>query len=232
MKKLYPILILLILTVAAFSGQAQKRNPGKLGVLHDTIKVSGSHTEFEIVTHNMIYNTSTSSQTYKWVILKDKELPANWDYAVCDINNCYSGVDSQTFTLSAGDSGSFEVHFYPGSTIGTGKLNIFIYPVGYYSDGITVYHQCNASTSGIGGMARFDFSMYPNPVRDILTIQFSKKGIHEIEVYNILGRRLMTKEVQNADRMRLSFANLQNGMYVIMYRTENGKVITKTISKE
>jgi hypothetical protein len=202
-----------------------------MAVKYDTVTSSGASTEFEIVAYNKLYNVSPFTETFRWVAVK-KTLPSNWDWALCDLE-CHFGVDSFDITLASGDSVELDVHFYPGNTAGNGSIGLLVYPTsGTYSDGIKVFSQVKAISSAPATITKVDFSFYPNPVHENLEIRFSHKGNHTIEVYNILGTRLIRKEISNADRMRVSFENLQNGMYVIMYKNENGKVITKTISKD
>ncbi|HPD64579.1 MAG TPA: T9SS type A sorting domain-containing protein [Bacteroidia bacterium] len=231
MKKFYIILTLAF--IISISAHAQKRNVGKINAKYDSMTVTGYPSDFEIITHNKVYNTSGYSQTYRWVVVSSN-IPSSWTFAICDVNNCYANTDSQEFTLAAGDSGLFQVHFYPGGNTGTGTVVVYIYPVGEYSNGISLYSKGTIVPNSINNNSsvRIDFSMYPNPVKDYLDIRFTRKGNHSIEIYNILGRRILKKDIYNSDRMRISFENLQNGMYVVMYRAENGKVITKTISKE
>lgn len=222
------ITILLCLNLSTY---AQKRNVGKIIAKYDSMTVTGSPSDFEVITHNKVYNTSNNNQTYRWVVMS-VNIPSNWGFAICDVNNCYSNIDSQEFSLGPNDSGIFQVHFYPGGNTGTGNVIVYVYPLGEYQNGIMMYSKCVINPNSINYSPKLDFSMYPNPVKDYLDIRFTKKGNHSIEIYNILGRRVLRKDIYNSDRTRISFENLQNGMYVIMYRAENGKVITKSISKE
>ena len=233
MKYKFYILVTLVLILAfSTSLMAQRRGADKLTLKHDTLTVKGKASEFEILTYNMIYNPTSSSMTYRWVITNNS-LPAGWSFALCDNAGCLDDIDSNEFTIAAGDSGVFEVHFYPGNIVGTGSLTFIIFPASTpYRDSKITHSICTAETSGGGSFAKVDFSMYPNPTRDYLNIRFNKRGNHSIEIYNVLGTRVMKRDASNTDKMRISLENLQSGMYVVLYRTDNGKVITKTISKE
>ncbi|MBC8342991.1 MAG: T9SS type A sorting domain-containing protein [Bacteroidetes bacterium] len=231
MKKLYIFILLFIFISANFQANAQKRGGAILSAKYDSIKVIGLQSDFELISHNLIYNNTPLTTTYVWVV-KSVDMPTIWTMGICDKNNCYFGADSQEFTLNGLDSSLFDIHFYPENHAGTGCVKVYVYPKGDYSEGIYLTGCCEAGTSSIFSKSSLDFNMYPSPVRNNLNIQFSRKGTHVVEVYNILGRRLIRKEVHNADRMRISFESLQNGMYVVLYRNEKGKVITKTISKE
>jgi len=231
MNKYYTLLIIVLLLMCGYNLTAQKRGLSKVTLKHDTINLSGNTNHYELIAVNKVYNTSPNTQTFRWVIVS-ANMNTSWDFAICDVNNCYSNTDSQEFTLNANDSGLFDVNIYPNSTVGQGTVLVYIYPLGEYSGGTYFFVKANITSVSIPTTTKIDFSMYPNPVKDFLDIRFTIKGNHSIEVYNILGRRILKKDVYNTDRMRLSFENLQNGMYVVMYRSENGKVITKSISKE
>ena len=68
--------------------------------------------------------------------------------------------------------------------------------------------------------------IYPNPVRDILTIE-SKENIASIEVYSMLGE-LIASEMGVS---QIDFSSYAKGVYFLRIDTENGSVIQK-IMKE
>ncbi len=198
----------------------------------DSVYISGSASDFEIVAHITVYNNSTSKMTMGWE--KKDFLPADWSTEICDINQCYgSNTTTAYFDINAGDSVSMEAHFKPNNSKGAGKVVIHMFDKnGNYNDGIDITYFADAFPASVSSKSNIDFRMYPSPVRDYLTINFSKKGTHEVEVYNILGRRMLKKKVDNSNSMMISFTKLQSGMYIILYRASNGGVITKTISKD
>jgi hypothetical protein len=58
-----------------------------------------------------------------------------------------------------------------------------------------------------------NFKLYPNPVNDVLNIQ-SATVIDEIEVYNLLGKRVM-EATPNAISPSLDMSTLSSGMYLV-----------------
>jgi len=229
--RLHFILLLIFSLFVNQSLFAQKRNSDKVNLKYDSLTVKGNATDFEIVTHNTVYNPTANSMTYRWVVVS-KSLATGWSFAFCDPSQCIE-ADSSEFTLAAGDSGTFETHFYPNGKSGNGSLSILVFPVSTpYKDTKLAYSKCVVEPGSASVPVKLDFSMYPNPARDYLDIRFTKKGNHTIEVYNVLGTRLIKKDAFNTDRIRISLEEFQNGMYVILYRSDNGKVITKTVSKE
>jgi len=69
------------------------------------------------------------------------------------------------------------------------------------------------------------FNIYPNPVKDSLSIQLNEK-IDNIEIYSVTGQKV--KSIQNAKQIQL--AELASGTYIIKVAA-NGKVYTKKFIK-
>jgi hypothetical protein len=68
--------------------------------------------------------------------------------------------------------------------------------------------------------------LYPNPVTNILTIEFKNVAISKVEIYSILGEKI--KEI-NSNFGAIPTDNLPNGMYLIKIYSEKGMVMKKTI---
>ncbi len=70
-------------------------------------------------------------------------------------------------------------------------------------------------------------AVYPNPVKDLLTVKTSEK-INSVKVYNLSGQLSAVK--LNAD-YTLDFSKLSKGMYIVEITLQNGKKITEKIIK-
>jgi hypothetical protein len=72
------------------------------------------------------------------------------------------------------------------------------------------------------------FSVYPNPVKDVLSVAVdSTEKIALIEVYSLTGQKV--KVQKNASKVQVS--ELAKGTYVVKATTESGKVYTRKIVK-
>lgn len=71
-----------------------------------------------------------------------------------------------------------------------------------------------------------DIIIYPNPVKDVLHIKFSKRGFYEINVLTFSGI-LFSREVTEGKKTIISLENLSAGIYFIEFKSEEGKVIKK-----
>ncbi|MEL1243248.1 GEVED domain-containing protein [Flavobacterium sp. DGU11] len=79
-----------------------------------------------------------------------------------------------------------------------------------------------AITLGIGEFDAASFRYHPNPVKDILTLSYDK-NISGIEVYNIVGQKVIVKLV-NQNEARLDMSQLAAGTYLV-------KVVSDAASK-
>jgi len=87
---------------------------------------------------------------------------------------------------------------------------------------------------GVGGSSTQypeEISVYPNPVKDFLTVKFPTKGTHTVTIYNIIGKQVATKTVQEENEVKLNIGDQPNGIYFVQF-TLNGKNITKRCSKQ
>jgi hypothetical protein len=63
-------------------------------------------------------------------------------------------------------------------------------------------------------------NVYPNPAKDIVTIQSSFK-VREIEIHNALGQVVLRKE-GNQNIETIDVSNLQSGTYIVRIKTQRG----------
>ncbi len=75
------------------------------------------------------------------------------------------------------------------------------------------------ATTGIGDNNAVNFSYFPNPVKNVLNIT-SNSSIQNVEGFNLLGQKVITKAHFNAGQVDLS--SLSSGYYVFRVKFENG----------
>lgn len=68
------------------------------------------------------------------------------------------------------------------------------------------------------------FVVYPNPVKDLLNLSLGEK-IFNVEIYNLLGQRMVTKTV-DAAQVQMDLSDLSSGSYLVKVVSEKE---TKTI---
>lgn len=77
------------------------------------------------------------------------------------------------------------------------------------------------NTSGIQESKLLAISAYPNPVQNHLKVEASAP-ISEVKIYNALGQIVYNNEIINSDQFQINTAHLENGVYLIKIRYNNG----------
>ena len=70
--------------------------------------------------------------------------------------------------------------------------------------------------------------IYPNPVRDFLSVDSEKRLVTKIEIYSALGQRI--KEV-NSNFNFISTEKLSKGIYLLRIYSENGTIVRKLVKQ-
>jgi hypothetical protein len=129
----------------------------------------------------------------------------------------YNGtsVTGNIFNPSAAGSGSYPVNYIYSDTNGC-------------SDTATSTITVSVCT-GIENADENNISIYPNPIRDIITIK-SSEIISAINLYNILGEEVLLMKIGSND-VNIDLSSFSEGIYWIRVQT-NKELITKKIVKE
>ncbi len=153
---------------------------------------------------NITYSvTNTVGSTYVWTVPTGATI----------VNGQGTNSVTVNFGTNAGDVSVQE-------TTGTGCIN----DVAYLHVTINMTTELSDSENVIG------VSFYPNPVKDLLTINANENKKCEVSLYNALGTFILRKELSPAIST-LDISNLKSGLYLIQVKTEQGTVIRKIIKQ-
>ncbi|MFY7964848.1 MAG: T9SS type A sorting domain-containing protein [Chitinophagaceae bacterium] len=72
--------------------------------------------------------------------------------------------------------------------------------------------------------------LYPNPTKTNITV--TGKGIRQIEIFDVMGKKVMAKELNNTDKVNIDIATLNKGLFLVRVIELNGKVNTQKLIKE
>jgi hypothetical protein len=87
------------------------------------------------------------------------------------------------------------------------------------------------NTSGIGeNNFENDFTIYPNPVNDIFTILLSNTNNAFLNIYDVLGREIISKKINNATT-NIDFSKEAKGIYFAEI-IANDRCFSKKIIKQ
>ena len=111
-----------------------------------------------------------------------------------------------------------------GASANSASINITPSVTGIYYVGFQAYSAANQDFLYIDDIAvnvalsnnsfnLDDFKFYPNPVNDILTLQYSK-DISNVTVYNLLGQAVLEKTI-NASQTQIDMSGFAQGTYIV-----------------
>jgi hypothetical protein len=85
--------------------------------------------------------------------------------------------------------------------------------------------------SGVGQVdEKNGLRLFPNPVGDLLTLEFGQLAAETVEVFDALGQRLFTQPTNGATTLQVEAARLASGLNVVVVHTAQGTV-TRTVVK-
>jgi extracellular elastinolytic metalloproteinase len=72
--------------------------------------------------------------------------------------------------------------------------------------------------------------MYPNPASHQIHINSNKNsGLANVEVYDVNGRKVISKNIDLVNTATLNTAKLETGIYVLQINTDNATYTQKVI---
>lgn len=162
------------------------------------------------------------------------------DYQGCAIEYMGSTMQRPNFTFSIKPSfnkvSNFPIYEGERSAPCVGDLDADGLPeivIGNLAGGVAYYKgdTVGLTISGIertDRIQRFELNLYPNPNNGTFIIEPHKamNGKVEMNVYNMLGKKVWNDQSQDLIRQSIDLSTLQNGLYLMDIRSEN-KIATK-----
>jgi uncharacterized delta-60 repeat protein len=180
------------------------------------------------------YYESNNTATYTYTGSEGCNITASLNLTITP-SVTISNTDS-TLTANLSDATYQWVDCNNGNSPISGETNQSFSPTeaGNYAvevtlNGCTSTSDCiEITTLGLSEIEKADFiNMYPNPSNNIVNIQ-TIESIALIEVYDIQGKLIIYK---NSDFTTINVTELSKGFYIVKFNFENGKTISKRLSK-
>ncbi len=76
---------------------------------------------------------------------------------------------------------------------------------------------------GLNNTSVIDFSVAPNPAKDVVTISSKADPITQVEIFNVLGQKVMDKSFAQSLSENIDISNLQSGMYIMKINSSTTK---------
>ena len=150
-------------------------------------------------------------------------------------NDPTQSVETEAYTTVVDAYEVLEFDFNNEAT-GTAALNesypfnmaSLFFNFGSAGDDQTVYYFDNISfgspiSLALDSVSNETFKLYPNPVEDYLYIQSSDTTIKNIDIYNMLGKRIYTSSSEN----RLDMSSYSAGIYFVKINNSTFKIVKK-----
>jgi len=164
-----------------------------------------------IVLH-MEYEGETSSVDHNGYVIGDKYYLANYSSGlrVVDISDIENGnmtassyFDSYPSNNNANYDGSWNVYpfFESGNIVISG------------TNGFTLVR--DNSSLGSSDTELENFNLYPNPAKNKLTINSKNDPLKQIEVFNVLGQRIINLNFSSSLSENIDISSLNTGMYLV-----------------
>jgi hypothetical protein len=180
------------------------------------------------------YNSGNSN---KWIKISLKGITSNSNGIGARVE-LYGTWGKQIRDVRSGDGfkymSSLNVHFGIGSATQIEKV-VVKWPSGLvdviFNPAVNQrLHIVESSTLDVATFTDKDFSLYPNPAKNILNINVSNALTMKLaQVYDFSGRLLMESTLKTPS---LDIQSLSSGTYILLLRDENGKDYSKKFIKE
>ena len=74
-------------------------------------------------------------------------------------------------------------------------------------------------------------TVYPNPANEYFEITNDSQNELAVEIYDILGNKVIASEASRVKKQSFSLANLNSGVYLVQLKSNNQKVVKKLIKR-
>lgn len=198
---------------------------------NDTIETIVPQNQLTIVD---IYQRNISGDTIllAWTKISE-DIPAGWDYSLCDKGTCYPGfpLSGTMASVTAPDSGFLGVNVDPYSLPGTLTIRFYVYETSAPSAGDTLTWILTAQPTGIEDISYTDFNIYPNPSSDYIQVKLSNyvSASANLTIYDLNGRIILKRGMVQQNG-RIDISSLSAGNYIL--EIEDKFIVRKIFMKK
>jgi len=151
-----------------------------------------------------------TSVTLNESVLTANQLDANYQWLICNTGFTINGAIDQSYTPIV--NGLYAVRIKKNGCIATSSC---------FSMLVTKLNEYKLENS---------ISLYPNPVKDKLTIDLNKTyNVIEVEIDDIAGKRVLFKSFKNHSRIYINMENFNEGIYFLQLKADIVKTAFKIL---
>lgn len=224
MREIYTFLLGVIITC---NGLAQNYSLNPTG-----LNAQGNPGDFLLST--LIVNNTSGNNITMHVKRIVKNLPPNWTSCFCFPVCVAPFIDTLTFNIPPYSMDSIKPNYHTDpSTLGIGYVTIILYQVDYPNNIDTVvFSGSTMSSSGISTNSfASNFTSFPNPFSNTLTLLNNNSESYSASVYNSTGEVVYRKENVSSTTEPVNLEFLPDGIYFIKLEFTSGKIISNRVIK-
>lgn len=132
------------------------------------------------------------------------------DWTYVDLTSL-GNADSLSFTLSSSDVGQFGMNT----------------PAYFCIDDV----KTTTITTSIQQVESFQFSFYPNPVKNMLIIENKELQLKHVDLFDVSGKLMLASNI-DSPKTYVDLSNLSEGLYKAVIQTNSGDVYFENIIKK
>lgn len=224
-----------VLSLSAQNGLFISHNP-----YEETFQVDLTDNWAEPVAHLIVVNTSNSTMSLRW----EREIiesPSEWEYRVCDKNQCFStstasnvvlgGQPNEPVILAPGDTTLLDLHILPRMVAGCAKVQIHLTDAANITTEFATveYDVCVEGVSAVSDFEKANLRVYPNPTVEYISVT-KNNAIKQLWISNIFGKRV--KAFNTTFNGKYDISELPDGIYLVSMVDAKGSILkTVRVSK-
>ncbi len=182
-------------------------------------------------------NTTGNDIHLSWKKLS-LDLPAAWDYSLCDLGTCYAGIPEGEHTMypvEKDSNGFLAPNIYPGGTDGTGKIVMLVWDKDNPSVSDTLTWIITATTSQadvpVINTPTKELRLYPNPVNNRISILFGAISTGTLSIIDMKGVNQLQLYINEGKTFDRDLSQLASGEYFVLFLNHDGSVFRTKLVK-
>jgi len=173
--------------------------------------------------HHFDYFGATSAIDHNGYVVGDKYYMANYRAGIrvldiSDIANQNISEIGYFDTYPASNSAQFDGAWNVYPFFASGNIVISDIDRGFFLITPSVPLSINENEAS-------EFSIYPNPSKNNITVKSANNPINQIEIYNVLGQRVLNFDFSNSLSEDINISALNSGMYLVKINTLTTKIL-------
>jgi hypothetical protein len=170
-----------------------------------------------LTVHATIQNTSATENVIVEIMRENVDVPNAWLTSLC-VDVCLnSNVSQTTAIIPPGYAQPFTFYFFTGEMPGVGSAKVrFINSIEPWNQEVIEFMAVTDLSTDVDDTFVTNFSVFPNPVSEILTIQSESNNIEsQFWISDLSGKQVLSGSM-NSDVTRIDVSDLPAGIYVLI----------------